>query len=166
MEEVVRKAVISSRTKSFPIIGCTPCRRSELTTDHCQLSSDACVSSRQYVGQDLPIVDFRFWISGSSDNTIRPLLRHWVVLLIRSAWRRCLWSFYCCLFSPNHFVRLHQHPLRHRYADLLRRPEVDHQLQLRRLLNRKISGLGAFQDLIHIGGGAAIEIDDQRTISD
>src|SRR5438445_628246 len=42
--------------------------------------------------------------------------------------------------------------------------EVDDQLELRRLLDGKVSGLGAFQDLVHISSGTPIHIDAVRPI--
>ena len=52
--------------------------------------------------------------------------------------------------STNHFVRPHQHVRRNRQADLLGGFQIDDELELRRLLHRKISGLGAFEDFVHI----------------
>src|SRR5258705_294030 len=37
---------------------------------------------------------------------------------------------------------------------LFGRPEIDHQLERRGLLDGEIGGLGAFQNLVHVGGGA------------
>jgi hypothetical protein len=61
-------------------------------------------------------------------------------------------------FSLDHLVRSRQHSLRDRDADLLRRLEIDHQLKLRGLLHRKMGGLGAFENLIRVCGGAAAQI--------
>jgi hypothetical protein len=54
----------------------------------------------------------------------------------------------------DHLVRSEQHVRRNREADLLRRFQIDHQLKLRRLLDWQVSGFGAFQDFIHVVGGA------------
>ena len=48
------------------------------------------------------------------------------------------------LLLLDHFVRLRQHVGRNSQADLLRRLQIDHQLELRRLLHRKVGWLGAF----------------------
>ena len=48
------------------------------------------------------------------------------------------------LLLLDHFIRPVQHRLRNREADLLRRLKIDHQLKLRWLLDRQISGLGTF----------------------
>src|SRR5690349_24816664 len=45
--------------------------------------------------------------------------------------------------SANHSVRSRQHFLRNHHSDLLRRFQVDDELELRRLLNRKIGWFGA-----------------------
>src|SRR5262247_2776828 len=43
-----------------------------------------------------------------------------------------------CLFSFDHFIRSIQQRLRNRETDLLRRLEIDHQLEFRGLLDRQI----------------------------
>ena len=48
----------------------------------------------------------------------------------------------------DHLIRPRQHIRRDRQADLLRGFQVDHELDLRRLLNRQISRLGTFKDLV------------------
>jgi hypothetical protein len=57
--------------------------------------------------------------------------------------------------SSNHFVRPRQRGWRNRDADLLRCLEINDELELRRLLDRQISGLCAFQDLVDENGGAS-----------
>jgi hypothetical protein len=47
-------------------------------------------------------------------------------------------------------IRLHQRPLRNCQADLLRRVQIDHELEFHRLLNWEIGDLGAIEDLVHI----------------
>src|SRR5262249_26559195 len=54
----------------------------------------------------------------------------------------------------NHLVCSRQHVGRNRQADLLRCFQVDDELELRRLLYRKVGGLSAFQNLVHISSGA------------
>src|SRR6266702_3998489 len=39
-----------------------------------------------------------------------------------------------------------------------RGPAIDHELKLRRLLDRQLAWLRAFQNLVHEGSGAAVEI--------
>src|SRR5262249_19255592 len=55
---------------------------------------------------------------------------------------------------PDQLVRALQQGRRHRQPDDLRRLEVDHQLELRRLLHGTIGRLSTLQDLAPIGGGA------------
>ena len=52
--------------------------------------------------------------------------------------------------SLDHPIRPRQHLLRNREANLLRCLEIDDELKLRRLLDRKISGLGAFENFVNI----------------
>jgi hypothetical protein len=40
-------------------------------------------------------------------------------------------------------------------ADLLGRFQIDHQLELGRLLDRQVSRLGAFKNLVNVSGGTA-----------
>src|SRR5262249_40665485 len=47
------------------------------------------------------------------------------------------------LFASFHFIRPIHHRLRNRQTDLLRGLEIDHQLDLRRLLDRQVSRLGS-----------------------
>src|SRR5713226_9851528 len=60
--------------------------------------------------------------------------------------------------SFDDFVRPHQHVRRNCQADLLRGFEVDDQLELDRLLDRKIGGFPAFQALVDISSGAPVHI--------
>ena len=48
----------------------------------------------------------------------------------------------------DHLVRSEQHIRRNRETDLLCSLEIYHQLELSRLLDRKVAGLCAFEDLI------------------
>jgi hypothetical protein len=54
----------------------------------------------------------------------------------------------------DHLIRSHQHVGRNRQADLLGGLQIDHKLELRRLLNGKIRGLGAFKDFVDVEGSA------------
>src|SRR5262245_14943994 len=60
--------------------------------------------------------------------------------------------------SSYDFVRPSQHVRRNRDPDLLRCLQVDDELKFCRLLNWKISRLGAFQDFVYVGGGAAEQV--------
>jgi hypothetical protein len=53
---------------------------------------------------------------------------------------------------------------RDREAERLGRLEVDDQLELGRLLDGEIAGLGAFQNLVHVGRGAPKQIGAVRSI--
>src|SRR5882672_1600947 len=54
--------------------------------------------------------------------------------------------------SFDRFVRLKKNGLRDRDPDLLCRFQIDHQLELRRLLDGDVGRLGAFQDLVDVTG--------------
>src|SRR5512147_3017942 len=54
----------------------------------------------------------------------------------------------------NYSVRPRQHIRRNRQADLLRSFQVDDQLELLRLLDGQVGGLGAFENLVHEVSGA------------
>jgi hypothetical protein len=41
---------------------------------------------------------------------------------------------------------------------------INHQLEFGRLLNEQIGGLGAFQDLVHVAGGAATQVGKASSI--
>ena len=60
----------------------------------------------------------------------------------------------CFPASSNHLIGPHQHVGRNRQADLLGGLQIDHKLELRRLLNGKIRGLGAFKDFVDVEGSA------------
>ena len=55
-------------------------------------------------------------------------------------------------------VRPHQHIRWNRQADLLGGFQIDDQLEFRWLLHGQIGGLCAFEDLVYVGRGAAIQI--------
>src|SRR5262249_57893995 len=67
-------------------------------------------------------------------------------------------------FSLNQLGRPSKHLRRNRNADLLRRLEIDHQLELRRLLHRQIGGLGALQDFVYIPGYKPIAVHEVRPV--
>jgi hypothetical protein len=60
--------------------------------------------------------------------------------------------------SFNDSIRPHQHVGWNRQTDLLGRFQVDDQLELLGLLHRKIGGLGAFQNLVHVRSRASIQV--------
>src|SRR4030095_7735747 len=74
----------------------------------------------------------------------------------------CLLPRACCL--TNHLTRPRQHVRRNREADLLRRFEIYHQLELGRLLYGQIRGLGSFQDLFHVCGGSPVQVGQARSV--
>ncbi len=59
---------------------------------------------------------------------------------------------------PDHSIRSHQHIRWNRQADLLRRFQVDNELELDRLLNGQVGGFPAFQNLVHIRSGAPVQV--------
>ena len=65
------------------------------------------------------------------------------------------------ILVPSHLmtlIRPIQHRLWNRQADCLGGFEVDHQLELRRLLDWQIGGLGSLEDLVHVGGCAPVAV--------
>jgi hypothetical protein len=56
----------------------------------------------------------------------------------------------------NHLIGPQQERLGDCKAQRLRGLEIDHEVVLRRLLDGEIGGLGALEDLVDEGGGAAI----------
>src|SRR5438552_15875771 len=64
----------------------------------------------------------------------------------------------------DNLIRPSEYWRRDLQTKLLRRLEVDHQFELGWLLDGKVSGLGAFEDLVHIGGGTPIQIGKARSI--
>jgi hypothetical protein len=60
--------------------------------------------------------------------------------------------------------KITQHLLRNRQADLLRRLEIDHQLELRRLLHRQIGRLGSLQDFVHVICDAPVAVREVRPV--
>src|SRR5262245_854446 len=79
------------------------------------------------------------------------------------------YSFLVRLFHPllhaglsrrilDHLVRSRQHIGRNREADLFSRFQIDDELELLRLLHRKVSRLPTFQYFVHVRSGAAKQI--------
>ena len=66
--------------------------------------------------------------------------------------------FWCSAYYLNHLIRPVEQRLWNVDANLLCRLETDHQLELRRLLDRQIGGLGSLEDLVHINGDAPVTI--------
>src|SRR5262247_4141899 len=67
--------------------------------------------------------------------------------------------------SFDHLIRPLQERRRDREAESLGGLEVDDQLELNGLFDRKVGGFGALQDLVDIGRGAAEEIREACPIS-
>src|SRR5438132_14429924 len=55
--------------------------------------------------------------------------------------------------------------LRNRQTERLGGLEVDDQLEPGGLLHRKIAGLGALEDLVHVGGGPSKLVGETRSVS-
>jgi hypothetical protein len=55
----------------------------------------------------------------------------------------------------DHLVGAHQHRLRDRQAERPGGLEVDHQIELRRLLDGQVGGLGALKDLVDVSGASS-----------
>src|SRR6266542_778402 len=67
--------------------------------------------------------------------------------------------------SLNHLVRSQQQRWRDRQAEGLGSLEVDHQLELRRLLNGEVGGLSTFEDLVHVACGTAEIVGEFRAVA-
>src|SRR3990172_3202692 len=68
------------------------------------------------------------------------------------------------VLSLNDLIRPLEERLRDRQAEGLGGLEVDHQLELRRLLDGQVGGLGALEDLIDIRGGTSEQVSKVRPI--
>src|SRR5438270_7866644 len=62
------------------------------------------------------------------------------------------------LVSLNDFVRLQQQRLRDRQSERLGRLQVDYQLELGRMLDRELTGLGALENLVDVGSRSEVEV--------
>ena len=60
----------------------------------------------------------------------------------------------------NYPIRSSQNVWRYRQTDLLGRLEIDDEFELCRLLDGKIRGLGAFQDLVDVCSGTTVQVGD------
>ena len=61
--------------------------------------------------------------------------------------------------SLNQLISLCDEERRHLETKRLGGLEIDHQLELRRLLHGEVGGPGALQNLVHVRGAAPIEIE-------
>src|SRR6476620_3425871 len=68
------------------------------------------------------------------------------------------------LGSLNDLIGPQQQRLWDREPERLGGLEVDHQLELRRLLHGQVGGLGALEDLVHVGGEASEQIGEAYPI--
>src|SRR5262245_17239498 len=66
--------------------------------------------------------------------------------------------------SLNQLISLCDEERRHFEAKCFGGLEIDHQLELRRLLDGEVGGLGALQDLVHKRGGPSMEIEKARPV--
>ena len=64
----------------------------------------------------------------------------------------------------NNSVRRAQHVRRDRQADLLRGLEIDDELELVGCSTGKVGRLSAFENFVHVNGGAAVQIGDARPV--
>src|SRR5215831_4232017 len=64
----------------------------------------------------------------------------------------------CLAHSFDHLVGAGEHRRWHLEPERFRRLEIDNQLELRRLLNRQVSGLLALKDTIDVTGCAPIRV--------
>src|SRR5215471_21097909 len=70
----------------------------------------------------------------------------------------------CRVGSLDDVIGSEQQRLRDGETDLLGRLEIDDELELRRLLDRNIAGLGTFQNLVHIHGGAPVQVGNVHAV--
>src|SRR5262245_16626859 len=64
--------------------------------------------------------------------------------------------------SFDHLVGSGDEGCRHVEAERLGGLQVEHELKLGRLLHRKVGGVGAFEDAVHVGRRASVEIYDYK----
>src|SRR5688572_17920731 len=62
-------------------------------------------------------------------------------------------------------IRSRQHRLMDRHSQRFRSAEIDHQLELRRLLDGEVGGLGSSQDLVDMSRGAPGEDVEVRAVA-
>src|SRR6266478_1512007 len=70
-----------------------------------------------------------------------------------------------CSLSSDHFVRPRQHVRRDREANLFRRLEIDDELELHRLFHWQVGRLAPFENLVHVGGSAPVNVSEIDPIS-
>src|SRR5437867_5754796 len=73
---------------------------------------------------------------------------------------------WCPDWSLDDLVRPREHGWRDRQAEGLGSLEVKDQLELGRLLDGEVGGLGALENLVHEDGGAAEEIREVSAVTD
>src|SRR5712691_6829012 len=66
--------------------------------------------------------------------------------------------------SVNDLIRAPQERWRDRQPDRLRGSEIYDQLELRGLLDGQVGGFGAFEDFVHVGGRAPLQVENVRAI--
>src|SRR5207245_2024615 len=66
--------------------------------------------------------------------------------------------------SADHLICQEEQGGGHRHPERLGRLEVNDQFEFRGLLHGQVGGLGAFQDLVHIGGSAVPAIENVRPV--
>src|SRR2546426_3146898 len=71
----------------------------------------------------------------------------------------------CLLWTRDYLVRPLQHQRRDREAERLRCLQTDDKLECRRPFDRKIRGLRALQDPVHVNGRAPGQIREVRPIA-
>src|SRR5688500_11643399 len=98
------------------------------------------------------IADFRLWERDFEGNAFIGLFSQLSIQNLKSK----------MLF--DHPVRPRQHFLWYRHADLLCRLHIDHQLELRRLLDRQIGRLCSLQDLVHVVCDAPVAFREVRPV--
>ena len=91
--------------------------------------------------QTLIYGDGRCCVDRLSPNPLRPLRLTGRIFTVSTKDRSLL---------LDHLIRAHQQRLRDRQAERLGGLQINHELGLRRLLDRKLARFGAFQDLVDI----------------
>src|SRR5215475_5746422 len=66
--------------------------------------------------------------------------------------------------SLDHLIRPCQYIRRNRQADLLRRFQIDDELELLRLLHRQLGGFGSFENFVYISSCATVQVGQVHTV--